>query len=91
MDGYEFLRILAGKLPTAIQQQWIKEVGKCRDQRNRPPNLEDFEKFVSQISRDENDPRITGLGYQERSTKVKSNQSTSQKCIRYSGEQGNKV
>ena len=30
MDGYEFLRILASKLPTPLQQQWIRQVGKIQ-------------------------------------------------------------
>ena len=64
MDGYQFLRILAGKLPVALQQQWIQQVGKYRDVDHRSPSLEDFEKFTAQISRNANDPRIAGLGYQ---------------------------
>ena len=79
VDGYEFLRTVASKLPTALQQQWIRKVGKCRDEWNRPPNLNDFEKFVSQIARDENDPRIQGLGYQGRTKVRHDGQSTSQK------------
>ena len=79
VDGYEFLRTVASKLPTALQQQWIRKVGKCRDEWNRPPNLNDFEKFVSQIARDENDPRIQGLGYQGRTKVRHDGQSISQK------------
>ena len=68
IDGYEFLKILASKLPTPHQQQWIKQVGRYRDVEYRPPTLTDFEKFVCQLSRDENDPRISGLGYQGRNS-----------------------
>ena len=65
-DGYEFLRTLASKLPTPLQQKWIREVGKSREtQKNL--TLEDFEAFIGQLARDENDPRIAGLGYQARS------------------------
>ncbi|XP_072051190.1 uncharacterized protein [Amphiura filiformis] len=71
MDNYEFLRILAGKLPVALQQQWINQVGKYRDNEQRSPNFEDLEKFVARLSRNENDPRITGLGYQSRTMKTK--------------------
>ena len=71
MDGFEFLKVLAGKLPTALQQQWIKQVGKLREISQRSPTLEDFEKFVGQISRNENDPRVAGLGYQKRNEEGK--------------------
>ena len=71
MDGFEFLKVLAGKLPTALQQQWIKKVGKLREIDKRSPTLEDFEEFVGQISRNENDPRIAGLGYQKRNEESK--------------------
>ena len=65
-DGYEFLRTLAGKLPTPLQQKWIREVGKNRE-RQQDLTLQDFEEFVGRLARDENDPRIAGLGYQARS------------------------
>tara|TARA_B110000881_G_C18306374_1_gene379625 strand:- start:179 stop:514 length:336 start_codon:yes stop_codon:yes gene_type:complete len=63
-DNYEFLKVLACKLPKALQQQWIKIVGRCREEEDRAPRFEDLEKYVSRLSRDENDPRIAGLGYQ---------------------------
>ena len=66
MNGYEFLKILAQKLPTALQQQWINQMGRFRDVEMRSPTLEDFEQFVGQQSRNENDPRIAGLGYQNK-------------------------
>ncbi|XP_071832390.1 uncharacterized protein [Apostichopus japonicus] len=66
MNGYEFLRILAQKLPTALQQQWINQMGRFRDVEMRSPTLQDFEQFVGQHSRNENDPRIAGLGYQNK-------------------------
>ena len=62
MDSYQFLRILAGKLPVALIQ--VQHVGKYRDVDHRSLSLEDFEKFTAQISRNANDPRIAGLGYQ---------------------------
>ncbi|XP_038073422.1 uncharacterized protein LOC119741653 [Patiria miniata] len=71
MDGFEFLKLLAGKLPVALQQQWIRQVGKFREIEERSPTLEDFERFVGQISRNENDPRIAGLGYQRRNEEDK--------------------
>ena len=79
MDGYEFLRILASKLPTSLQQQWIRQVGKFREEKMRSPTLEDFEQFVGQLSRNENDPRIAGLGYQLRSKDNRSSASHIQK------------
>ena len=66
VDGFEFLKILASKLPVPLQQQWITKVGKCRDELYRAPTLEDLTKFVNKIARDMKDPRITGLGYQKR-------------------------
>ena len=66
LDGYEFLKILAGKLPTPYQQKWINEVGRLRDFEHRSPTLLDFDNFVGHQSRNENDPRIAGLGYQRR-------------------------
>ncbi len=69
-DGYEFLKILAAKLPIPLQQQWIREVGRHRE-RNLSPTLLDFESFVGQLARDENDPRIAGLGYQSRNSQIK--------------------
>ena len=71
MDGHEFLHMLARKLPIPLQQQWIVRVGKLRDSDQRSPKLEDFRDFISQLSRNENDPRIKGLGYQGRSGKSK--------------------
>lgn len=64
-DGYEFLKTLASKLPIPLQQKWIREVGKSRE-RQKNLTLEDFEEFIGQLARDENDPRIAGLGYQGR-------------------------
>jgi transposase InsO family protein len=64
MDSYDFLRTLASKLHVGIQQRWIHKVGRLRDEEKRSPTLEDFEQFVGQLARDENDPRIAGLGYQ---------------------------
>ena len=66
MDGHEFLHMLARKLPVPIQQKWIAKVGNIRDMKQRSATLEDFSDFVSQLSRNENDPRIQGLGYQGR-------------------------
>ena len=66
LDTYDFLRTLVSKLPTAIQQKWIHLLGKCREEEDRSPTLEDLNKFVGKLSRDENDPRIAGLGYQGR-------------------------
>ena len=66
VDSFEFLKILAIKLPTPLQQKWITQVGVYRDVQNKSPTLEDFSKFVQQLARDENDPRISGLGYQGR-------------------------
>ena len=56
MDSYEFLKLLASMLPTAAQQRWIHTVEKLRDKEMRSPSLEDFERFVGQLERDENDP-----------------------------------
>ena len=72
VDSYEFLKILASKLPRVRQQHWIKIVGKCRDEENRNPKFEDFQQFVNKTSRDENDPRIAGLGYQGCQNKTES-------------------
>ena len=58
MDSYDFLTIVAAKLPTALQQQWIKKVGTCREKEGRSPSLDDFAQFVGQLSQNENDPRI---------------------------------
>ena len=66
VDGFEFLKILASKLPAPLQQQWITKVGKCRDELYRAPILEDLTKFVNKVARDMNDPRITGLGVPEK-------------------------
>ena len=55
MDSHDFYE----KLPVALQQHWIREVGKYCDQ-GKSPTLDDFEQFVSRISRAENDPRIAG-------------------------------
>ena len=68
VDSFEFLKVLATKLPTPLQQKWIGQVGVYRDVVNRSPTLEDFNKFVQQLARDENDPRIAGLGYQGRTS-----------------------
>ena len=66
LDGHEFVRDLAMKLPTPIQQRWIGQVGKIREKEERSPTLQDFENFVSRLSRNENDPWVTGLGYQKK-------------------------
>ena len=66
LDGHEFLKMLASKLPIPIQNQWIRIVGKCRDIEQRNPMLQDFVMFVNQLSRNLNDPRVAGLGYQPR-------------------------
>ena len=71
MDSYDFLRKLASKLPVALQQQWIREVGKYSEI-GKSPTLDDFEHFVSRISRAENDPRVAGLGYQGRNNRENS-------------------
>ena len=39
VDGFEFLKILASKLPVPLQQQWITKVGKCRDELYRAPTF----------------------------------------------------
>jgi hypothetical protein len=66
MDSHEFLRLVASKLPVPIQQRWIAQVGRYREDQSRSATMQDFERFVGQLSRDENDPRIAGLGYQGR-------------------------
>jgi hypothetical protein len=66
MDSHDFLRLLASKLPVPIQQRWIAQVGRYREEQSRSTKMEDFERFVGHFSRDENDPRIAGLGYQGR-------------------------
>ena len=73
-DGFEFLHMLASKLPIPLQQKWIGEVGKLREQ-HKSPMLVDFERFIGQLARDENDPRIKGLGYQARQNKASDNRS----------------
>ena len=64
VDNYDFLRMLVKKLPRHIQQKWIEKMGKYREIDHRPPTLEDLDQFVGKISRNENDPRVAGLGYQ---------------------------
>ena len=83
MDNYEFLRLLASKLSTAAQQRWIHVVGRLRDKDQRSPTLEDFDKFVGQSARDENDPRISGLGYQRVKADRSSNTGPQGKSFRY--------
>ena len=70
-DGYEFLRMLASKLPVALQNHWVKIVGRCRDEQMRAPKFDDLVGFVQKQSRDMNDPRIAGLGYQRRNESEK--------------------
>ena len=64
MDSVDFLKILAGKLPPAMQHKWISRVGAIRDVEHRDTSLIDLATFVSREARNQNDPRVEGLGYQ---------------------------
>ena len=54
MDSVDFLKILAGKLPPAMQHKWISRVGAIRDVEHRDTSLIDLATFVSREARNQN-------------------------------------
>ena len=64
MDSVDFLKILAGKLPPAIQHKWISRVGVICDVEHRDTSHLDLAIFVSQEVRNPNDPHAERPGYQ---------------------------
>lgn len=68
MDSIEYVRKLAGKLPVPLKQKWINQVGIIRDVEYRNPTLEDLTRFVKRLAKNQNDPRVKGLGYRRSST-----------------------
>lgn len=68
MDSVEYMKTLAGKLPIPLQEKWVNQVGLIRERGNRDIILEDLYSFVARLAKNQNDPRVEGLGYRRQSS-----------------------